>query len=155
MPTTQESNKNPEYLYMYFRVAFNPLHFIASIWCANPTIDSRFRLSQTLKLQHTQLLAVVWTKVMEFGAYLYFLQNRTFSPICAKLPKYKAISLIICLHHGSVPGAPRSDKVETIFSRRHFLQKLNERILLYYYETLDLLVFVRFLEEIEDTENTF
>ena len=77
MPTTQESNKNPEYLYMYFRVAFNPLHFIASIWCANPTIDSRFRLSQTLKLQHTQLLAVVWTKVMEFRAYSRVLNKRT------------------------------------------------------------------------------
>ena len=71
------------------------------------------------------------------------------------LPKYKAISLTICLYHVSVPGAPRSDKVETIFLRRHFPQKLNKRILLYYYETLDLLVFVRFLEEIEDTKNTF
>ena len=47
------------------------------------------------------------------------------------------------------------DKVETIFSSRPFLQKTNERILLYYYETLGRLVFVRFLEEIEDTKKTF
>ena len=32
---------------------------------------------------------------------------------------------------------------------------MNERILLYYYETSGRLVFVRFLEEIEDTKKTF
>ena len=42
-----------------------------------------------------------------------------------------------------------------IFSSRCFLQKTNERILLYYYETSGRLVFVRFLEEIEDTKKTF
>ena len=42
-----------------------------------------------------------------------------------------------------------------IFSSRRFLQKTNEQILLYYYETLGRLVFVRFLEEIEDNKNTF
>ena len=41
-----------------------------------------------------------------------------------------------------------------IFSSQHFLQKTNERILLYYYETSGLLVFVRFLEEIEDAKKT-
>ena len=39
-----------------------------------------------------------------------------------------------------------------IFSSRRFLQKTNERILLYYYETSGQLVFVRFQEEIEDTK---
>ena len=38
---------------------------------------------------------------------------------------------------------------------RRFLQKTNKRILLYYYETSGRLVFVRFLEEIEYTKNTF
>ena len=47
-----------------------------------------------------------------------------------------------------------SEKVEMIFSSRRFLQKTNERILLYYYETSGRLVFVRFLEEIEDTKKT-
>ena len=43
-----------------------------------------------------------------------------------------------------------------IFSSRRFLQKTNERILLYYYETSGRLVFVfRFLEEIKDTKKTF
>ena len=42
-----------------------------------------------------------------------------------------------------------------IFSSRRFLQKTNERILLYYYETSGRLVFVRFLEEIEDTKKAF
>ena len=42
-----------------------------------------------------------------------------------------------------------------IFSSRRFLQKANERILLYYYETSGRLVFVRFLEEIEDTKKIF
>ena len=42
-----------------------------------------------------------------------------------------------------------------IFSSRRFLQKTNERILLYYYETSGRLVFLRFLEEIEDTKKTF
>ena len=32
---------------------------------------------------------------------------------------------------------------------------MNERILLYYYETSGQLVFVRFSEEIEDTKKTF
>ena len=38
---------------------------------------------------------------------------------------------------------------------RSFLQKKNERILLYYYETSGRLVFVRFSEKIEDTKKTF
>ena len=42
-----------------------------------------------------------------------------------------------------------------IFSSRRFLQKMNELILLYYYETSGRLVFVRFLEEIGDTKKTF
>ena len=42
-----------------------------------------------------------------------------------------------------------------IFSSRRFLQKTNKRILLYYYETSGRLVFVCFLEEIEDTKKTF
>ena len=42
-----------------------------------------------------------------------------------------------------------------IFLGRRFLQKTNEPILLYYYETSGGLVFVPFLEEIEDTKNTF
>ena len=41
------------------------------------------------------------------------------------------------------------------FSSWPFLQKTNEGILLYYYETSGRLVFVRFLEEIEDTKKTF
>ena len=36
-----------------------------------------------------------------------------------------------------------------VFSKKH------ERILLYYYETSDRLVFIHFLEEIEDTKKTF
>ena len=42
-----------------------------------------------------------------------------------------------------------------IFSSERFLQKTDERILLYYYQTSGRLVFVRFLEEIEDTKKTF
>ena len=42
-----------------------------------------------------------------------------------------------------------------IFSSRRFLEKKNEQILLYYYETLGRLVFILFSEEIEDTKNTF
>jgi hypothetical protein len=42
-----------------------------------------------------------------------------------------------------------------IFSRQRFFQKMNKRIILYYDETSGQLVFVRFLEEIEDTEKTF
>ena len=42
-----------------------------------------------------------------------------------------------------------------IFSRQYFLQKTNEQILLYYYETSGRLVFVLFLEESEDTKKTF
>ena len=36
-----------------------------------------------------------------------------------------------------------------------FLQKPNERIRLYYYDTLGRLVFVRFLEEIDEPKNHF
>ena len=39
-----------------------------------------------------------------------------------------------------------------MFSSRLFLQKTKEQILLYYYETSGWLVFVLFLEEIEDTK---
>ena len=46
-------------------------------------------------------------------------------------------------------------KVKMIFSSRCFFQKTNERILLSYYETSGQLVFVCFLEEIEDTKKTF
>ena len=42
-----------------------------------------------------------------------------------------------------------------IFSSRRFLQKTNERILLYYYETSDWLVFVRVLEETSTWKNYF
>ena len=35
------------------------------------------------------------------------------------------------------------------------LQKTNERIRLYYYDTSGRLVFIRFLEEIEGTKKTF
>ena len=42
-----------------------------------------------------------------------------------------------------------------IFSSRCFLQKTNEGILLYNYETSSRLVFVHSLEEIEDTKKTF
>ena len=38
------------------------------------------------------------------------------------------------------------------FLSRRFFQKTNEGILLYYYETSFRLVFVHFLEEIEDTK---
>ena len=41
------------------------------------------------------------------------------------------------------------------FLSGRFLQKTNKRILLYYYETSGRLVFVRFLEEIEDTNKSF
>ena len=47
-------------------------------------------------------------------------------------------------------------KSQKKFLSRHFLQKMNEWILLYYYETLGQgLVFVCFLEEIEDIKETF
>ena len=36
-----------------------------------------------------------------------------------------------------------------------FLQKTNEQIRLYYYDTSGRLVFVRFLEEIDDPKKTF
>ena len=39
-----------------------------------------------------------------------------------------------------------------IFSSRGFFQKTNKRIRLYYYDTSGRLVFVRFLEEIEDAK---
>ena len=49
----------------------------------------------------------------------------------------------------------RSDNVEMILSSQFFFQKSNKQILLYYYESSGQLVFVRFLEEIEDTKKTF
>ena len=42
-----------------------------------------------------------------------------------------------------------------VFGVSDFLQKMNERIRLYYYDTSSRLVFVRFLEEIDDTKKTF
>ena len=36
-----------------------------------------------------------------------------------------------------------------------FLQKMNEQIQIYYYDTSGWLVFVRFLEEIDDPQKTF
>ena len=42
-----------------------------------------------------------------------------------------------------------------VFGVFDFLQKTNERIQLYYYDTSSRLVFVRFLEEIEDTKKPF
>ena len=41
-----------------------------------------------------------------------------------------------------------------VFGVFDFLQKTNERIRLYYYDTSSRLVFVLFLEEIEDTKKT-
>ena len=49
----------------------------------------------------------------------------------------------------------RSENVKIIFSRRRFLQKTNEQILLYYYETSGWLAFVRFLKKIKDIKKTF
>ena len=46
------------------------------------------------------------------------------------------------------------DNVEMIFSSQYFFQKTNERILFYYYETSGQLVFVCFLEEIEDSNTS-
>ena len=42
-----------------------------------------------------------------------------------------------------------------IFSSWRFFQKTNKRIWLYYHHTYSRLVFVHFLEEIEDTKKTF
>ena len=42
-----------------------------------------------------------------------------------------------------------------VFGVFDFLQKTNEKIRLYYYDTSSRLVFVRFLEEIEDTKKPF
>jgi hypothetical protein len=42
-----------------------------------------------------------------------------------------------------------------IFGVINFLQKTNEQIRLYYYDTSGRHVFVRFLEEIEDTKKIF
>ena len=42
-----------------------------------------------------------------------------------------------------------------VFGVIDFLQKTNKQIRLHYYETSGRLVFVRFLEEIEDTKKTF
>ena len=39
--------------------------------------------------------------------------------------------------------------------KQFFLQKKDQRILLYYYKTSGQLVFVCFLEEIEETKKTF
>ena len=51
---------------------------------------------------------------------------------------------------------PKGQKqLKMIFSGRRFLQKMNERVLLYYYETSGWLIFIHFLEEIEDTKRTF
>ena len=44
---------------------------------------------------------------------------------------------------------------EMSFWYLQFSQKTNEKIRLYYYDTSGRLVFVRFLEEIEDTQKTF
>ena len=42
-----------------------------------------------------------------------------------------------------------------VFGVFDFLQKMNERIRLYYYDNSSRLVFVRFLEEIEDNKKPF
>ena len=42
-----------------------------------------------------------------------------------------------------------------VFGVINFLQKTNERIRLYYYDTSGRLVFVHFLEEIDDPKNHF
>ena len=42
-----------------------------------------------------------------------------------------------------------------VFGVFDFLQKTNERIRLYYYDTSSRLVFVRFLEEVKDTKKPF
>ena len=42
-----------------------------------------------------------------------------------------------------------------VFGVISFLQKTNEQIRLYYYDTPGRLVFVRFLEEIDDPKNHF
>ena len=47
------------------------------------------------------------------------------------------------------------EKVEIIFSSKRFLQKMNEQILLSYYETSGPLVLDPSLEEIEDTKKYF
>ena len=47
------------------------------------------------------------------------------------------------------------EKFKIFFSSGRFLQKMNNQIELYDYETSDRLVFVHFLEEIEDTKKTF
>ena len=44
---------------------------------------------------------------------------------------------------------------ERVFDVFDFLQKTNEGIRLYYYDTSSRLVFVRFLEETEDTKKPF
>ena len=48
-----------------------------------------------------------------------------------------------------------SDNFESVFDVFDFLQKTNEGIRLCYYDTSSRLVFVRFLEEIEDTKEPF
>ena len=42
-----------------------------------------------------------------------------------------------------------------VFGVFDFLKKMNDRIRLYYYDTSSRLVFVHFLEEIEDTKKPF
>ena len=49
----------------------------------------------------------------------------------------------------------KEDKVVIISSSWCCFQKMNKWIRLYYYDTSGRLVFVRFLEEIEDTKKTF
>ena len=48
-----------------------------------------------------------------------------------------------------------SDNFKMVFGVFDFLQKTNERIRLYSYDTSNRLVFVRFLEEIEGTKKPF
>ena len=48
-----------------------------------------------------------------------------------------------------------SDNLESKLWYPQFLQKTNEQIRLYHYDTSGRLFFVHFLEEIEDTKKTF
>ena len=48
-----------------------------------------------------------------------------------------------------------SDNFKRVFDIFDFLQKTNEGIRFYYYDTSSRLVFIRFLEEIEDTKKPF
>ena len=90
---------------------------------------------------------------MEFNA-----SPTTFDQPLAVRPGCKRISGVV--EFSAFPSDKR-DLLKVIKSRNDFFQanvsskKTNKQILLYYYETSDGLVFVRFLEEIEDTKNTF